>query len=175
MWYLARVRWLVARRVSACWLLVPSLAWSAGLHAPLGLRWNDPNALAATSADEFSNRLSERIGRTAFDSAATSRALSVTWLGTPEQCRVELSLVKNGEVEGTRQLESPHGDCPSLVPALLTVSALLMEAQEPETAPTSTVDSSVPPPPPPPAPSTSPSPPETPPLTPSPQAPKSSP
>lgn len=130
-------------------LLAPCLSLAATPGpASLSLRWHDPNGLAATSADEFAARLSERLGRPAFDPALTDRALSVTWQGAAEQCRVELSLVKNGEVAGTRQLESPNGDCPTLVPALLTVAALLVEAQRPEPAPTPVA----PPAPPPPAP-----------------------
>ncbi len=54
----------------------------------------------------------------------------MTWQGTPERCRVELSLVRAEGVEGTRVIESPRGDCRSLVPALLTVSALLVESYE---------------------------------------------
>jgi hypothetical protein len=101
----------------------------------LSLRWSDPGGLAATSAEDFASRLSERLGRTAFDPAQAARALSVTWQGSPEQCRIQLSLVKSGEIQGTRQLESPSGDCPSLVPALLTVAALLLEAQRAEPEP----------------------------------------
>jgi hypothetical protein len=59
----------------------------------------------------------------------------VNWLGTPEQCRVELSLIKGDAVEGTRVIESPSGDCRSLVPALLTVAALLVESGQTEPAP----------------------------------------
>jgi hypothetical protein len=129
----------------------------------LSLRWSDPSKLAATSAEDFAVRLSERLGRPAFDPASTERALSVTWQGSPEQCRIQLSLVKGGEVQGTRELESPGGDCPSLVPALLTVAALLLEAQRAEPEP---VSEPAPPPAPAPAPALPPSPPPRAPVTP---------
>jgi len=149
------VRSWFARGVGAWLWLAPSLAFAAEPASPtLSLRWSDPSGLAATSADEFASRLSERLGRTAFDPAQSERALAVTWQGSPEQCRIQLSLVKSGEVQGTRQLESPSGDCPSLVPALLTVAALLLEAQRAEPEP---VDESAPAPAPaaaPPAPAT---------------------
>lgn len=114
--------------------LVPSLVFaqttpSAQPSSALALRWHDPSALAATSAADFEARLSERLGRPAFDSAETRNVLAVTWQGAPEQCRVELQLLQGAQVEGTRLLESPSGDCRSLVPALLTVSALLIESR----------------------------------------------
>jgi hypothetical protein len=84
--------------------------------------------LAATSAADFEARLSERLGRPAFDPTEARHALTVTWQGTPEQCRVELQLVQADQIDGTRLLESPSGDCRALLPALLTVSALLIEA-----------------------------------------------
>ncbi len=59
----------------------------------------------------------------------------MAWQGTPEQCRVELQLLHGTEVEGTRLLESPSGDCRSLMPALLTVAALLIESRSAEPAP----------------------------------------
>jgi hypothetical protein len=124
--------------------LVQSLAFaqaapSARPSSALALRWHDPSALAATSAADFEARLSERLGRPAFDPAETRYALAVTWQGTPEQCQVELQLLQGAQVDGTRLLQSPSGDCRSLVPALLTVSALLIESRvepEPEPPPT---------------------------------------
>jgi hypothetical protein len=59
----------------------------------------------------------------------------VSWQGGPEQCAVELQLVRGAEVEGTRRIESPSGDCRALLPALLTVAALLIESQQAEPAP----------------------------------------
>ncbi|HEX2871939.1 MAG TPA: hypothetical protein VHP33_11795 [Polyangiaceae bacterium] len=121
--------------------LVHSLAFaqtapSARPSGALSLRWNDPNALAATSAADFEARLSERLGRPAFDPSEARHALTVTWQGSPEQCQVELQLLQGDLVDGTRLLESPSGDCRALVPALLTVSALLIEAHgEPEAEP----------------------------------------
>lgn len=115
-------------------MLLPAWAW--GQAAPsqkLGLRWNDPDGLAPISHSELEQRLSERLGHPAFDAAATEQALSVTWLGTAEQCQVELRLERGDVVEGTRHIESPSGDCRALAPALLTVAALLIESRpEPE-------------------------------------------
>jgi hypothetical protein len=142
------VRSHLARGAAAGLLLAPtlSLAAAAGTaSAALSLRWSDPNGLAATTANEFEARLSERLGHAAFNPAVTERALSVSWQGAPDQCRIELSLVESGNVEGTREIESPNGDCPALVPALLTVAALLVEAQQPEPAPI--VTPAAPPPP----------------------------
>lgn len=99
----------------------------------LALRWSDASGLSPTSASDFEGRLAERLGRPAFDAVGSSgRTLSVDWQGSPEQCRVELQLLREGRVEGTRDLKSPNGDCKSLAPALLTVSALLIEASDPE-------------------------------------------
>jgi hypothetical protein len=117
-------------------MLAPALAFgqpaSAG-SGSLALRWSDPNGLAPSSGAEFEARLAERLGRPAFDAeAAARRTLAVSWEGTPEQCRVELQLLRDGKVEGTRRLESPTGDCKSLAPALLTVSALLIESSDAE-------------------------------------------
>lgn len=128
------------RRALAWALLVSATAWAqAGPGPQLGLRWSDPAGLAPLSQSELEARLSERLGRPAFDDSSTEQALSVSWLGTPEQCRVELRLERGSQVEGTRRLESPSGDCRSLAPALLTVAALLIESRpEPEPpAPTS--------------------------------------
>jgi hypothetical protein len=124
-------------------VLLPASAWGqAGPSQQLGLRWNDPHGLAPISQSELEQRLSERLGHPAFDAAATEQALSVTWLGTAEQCQVELRLERGNVVEGTRRIESPSGDCRALGPALLTVAALLIESRpepepppEPETAP----------------------------------------
>jgi len=157
------VRSQPGRGIGAWILLAPSLAISAsntGTSAGLALRWNDPGELAPTTAQDFESRLSERVGHPAFDSAASDHALSVNWLGTPEQCRVELSLVRGEAVEGTRIIESPSGDCRTLVPALLTVAALLVESGQSEAPP--------PPPPlplpsPPPSATTKPAPPSPPP------------
>jgi hypothetical protein len=114
----------------------------------LSLRWRDSGALAATSAADFEARLSERLGRPAFDPTETRYALTVTWQGSPEQCQVELQLVHDAQVDGTRLLQSPNGDCPSLVPALLTVSALLIESRvEPEAEPADIAGPTPPPPP----------------------------
>ena len=122
-------------------VLIPTLAL-AEPAAPraangLALRWRDPNALAPTTASELETRLSERLGYPAFDDAAVDHALSVSWQGSVEQCAVELQLVHGAEVEGTRRIESPSGDCRALLPALLTVAALLIESQQQaEPAPT---------------------------------------
>lgn len=120
-------------------MLAPALAFGqTGSSTPTGslaLRWSDASGLSPTSAADFEGRLAERLGRPAFDAVGSSgRTLSVTWQGSPEQCRVELQLLREGRVEGTRHLESPNGDCKSLAPALLTVSALLIEASDAEPA-----------------------------------------
>ena len=140
-------------------MLAPSLALAQGpadvsAANGLALRWRDPNSLAATNEADFEARLSERLGHPAFNPVATQHALAVSWLGSPEQCRVELQLLHGAEVEGTRLLESPSGDCRSLLPALLTVAALLIESRPSEPLPE-------PAPPPPPTPP--PSPPKSPP------------
>jgi hypothetical protein len=134
-------------------LLAPTLALAQPAPSTvepgaLALRWNDPNGLAPTTDHEFESRLSERLGHAAFDPAAAKHALSVTWQGSAEQCRVELTLLHEAEVEGTRLIESPSGDCRALLPALLTVAALLIESRSVEPPPE--------PPPPPPAPKTEP-------------------
>jgi hypothetical protein len=118
-------------------MLGSAVSWGqAAGGAQLSLRWNDPGALAPLTQSELETRLTERLGRPAFDSSATDRALSVSWQGTAEQCQVELQLVRGDEVEGTRHIESPSGDCRSLAPALLTVAALLIEARaEPDPDP----------------------------------------
>lgn len=126
-------------RAFAWALLMPALAWGevASTSAPqLSLRWSDPNGLSPISQDEPKARLTERLGHPAFDDTATEQVLSVSWQGTAEQCQIELQLVRGKEVEGTRRIESPSGDCRSLAPALLTVAALLIEARpEPEPEP----------------------------------------
>lgn len=138
-------------------MLAPTLAFAEGAPAPapessgLALRWSDPSSLAVTTESEFETRLSERLGHPAFDASTTQHALAVTWQGTPEQCRVELQLLRGAEVEGTRLLESPSGDCRSVLPALLTVAALLIESRAVEPAP-EPVQPAIPPPPPPPPP-----------------------
>ena len=127
------------RRAFAWAVLTPTLALaqpSASTPAgPLGLRWSDPNGLAPTTARELASQLSERLGYPAFDETAVDHALSVSWQGSAEQCAVELELVRGVEVEGTRRIESPSGDCRSLVPALLTVAALLLESQNAQPEP----------------------------------------
>ena len=127
------------RRVFGWVMLSSALSWgqaAATGRAQLSLRWNDPGGLAPMTQTELETRLTERLGRPAFDSNATDQALSVTWQGTAEQCQVELQLLRDKEVEGTRHIESPSGDCRSLAPALLTVAALLIEARaEPEPEP----------------------------------------
>ena len=140
-------------------MLAPSLALAQGpadvsAANGLALRWRDPNSLAATNEADFEARLSERLGHPAFNSVATQHALAVSWHGSPEQCRVELQLLHGAEVEGTRLLESPSGDCRSLLPALLTVAALLIESRPSEPLPE---------PAPPPSPTPPPSPPKSPP------------
>jgi hypothetical protein len=126
-------------RAAWAWL-VPWLAAvpAAAANTDLELRWSDPDGLSPISAEELDQRLSARLGRPAFASSASERALSINWQGTPEHCAVELQLVRDSELLGTRHLESPSGDCRSLGPALLTVAALLIEAPaepEPEPAP----------------------------------------
>lgn len=134
-------------------MLAPALSFGQAIgDGSLALRWSDPNGLAPSSGAEFEARLAERLGRPAFDAeAAAGRTLAVSWEGAPEQCRVELQLLRDGKVEGTRRLESPSGDCKSLAPALLTVSALLIESSaeapaepeqpaQPEPTPATTVE-----------------------------------
>ena len=140
-------------RVAGAWLLLaPTLSSAAAgpPNAALSLRWSDPHGLAVTTAEEFEGRLSERLGHPAFNPTITQRTLSVIWQGSPAQCRVELLLVKDGDVEGTREIESPNGDCPALVPALLTGAALLLEAEpsepEPVAPPAPAPGASAPPP-----------------------------
>lgn len=134
-------------------LLAPSLSLAAPTSATptagLGLRWSDPSALAPTTEADFDAHLSERLGHAAFDRSVSEQALSVVWQGSAEQCQVELSLVNGAEVQGTRLLQSPAGDCATLLPAVLTVAALLVEAHQAEPAPTATPPESPPPPPPP--------------------------
>ena len=116
-------------------MLAPSLALAQAApsapsnQATLALRWTDSAALAATTEADFDARLSERLGRAAFNPAEPRYTLAVTWQGTPEQCEVELQLLSGAQVDGTRLLKSPSGDCRSLLPALLTVSALLIESR----------------------------------------------
>jgi hypothetical protein len=128
--------------------LVARAAPGDGPEPSLALRWSDPGQISPTTERDFDAQLSQRLGRPAFDASAGPRALSVSWLGKPEQCRVELTLTRGEAVDGTRVIESPSGDCRSLLPALLTVAALLVESHEgaeaaaaaeaapPETAPT---------------------------------------
>ena len=129
----------LGRRAFAWALLGSAFAWAEvtlGSAPGLSLRWSDPSGLAPLSQGELETRLSERLGHTAFDDNASQRALSVSWQGSAEQCRVELQLVRGNEVEGTRRIESPSGDCRSLGPALLTVAALLIESRpEPASEP----------------------------------------
>lgn len=142
MWYSPGVRSQTGRGAFALAMLAPSLAFAQAApgapssQATLALRWTDPAALAATTELEFDARLSERLGHAAFNPAETRATLAVTWQGTPEQCEVELQLLSGAQVDGTRLLKSPSGDCRSLLPALLTVSALLIESRtEPAPAP----------------------------------------
>lgn len=117
-------------------LALAQAAPSGRPSSALALRWVDPAGLAATSEADFDAQLSQRLGRSAFGPSEARDALTVTWQGTPEQCQVELRLSHAEQVDGTRLLESPSGDCRALVPALLTVSALLIEARnEPEAEP----------------------------------------
>ncbi|RYZ07615.1 MAG: hypothetical protein EOO73_11605 [Myxococcales bacterium] len=114
-------------------LLLPALALAApstGGQPSLRLRWSDPNLIAPTTERDFDTQLTARLGRPAFAAGADEATLAVTWEGTPEQCRVELSLTRSAGEEGTRVIESPSGDCQSLVSALLTVSALLVDSYE---------------------------------------------
>lgn len=114
-------------------MLAPVVVRAAPVEEPepaLGLRWSDPGLISPTTERDFDARLSERLGRPAFDASAGTRNLSVSWLGTPERCRVELTLTHAEGVEGTRVIESPSGDCRALLPALLTVAALLVESHE---------------------------------------------
>jgi hypothetical protein len=117
---------------------VPALAFAEpAALAPtpsLALRWSDASNLAPATAYDFESRLSERLGHRAFDEAVTDQALAVTWQGSPEHCQVELALLHGDQVEGTRLLESPS-DCRALLPALLTVAALLIESQASEPVP----------------------------------------
>lgn len=144
MWYALRVKSQMGRGAFAWALLAGALAFAPGAQGAqattgLSLRWSDPNQLAATTEVDFEARLTERLGHPAFNPAEPRYALAVSWRGSPEQCRVELQLLNEAVVEGTRLLESPSGDCRSLVPALLTVAALLIESRpsepEPEPAP----------------------------------------
>lgn len=121
---------------------------SVDAQPSLGLRWNDPNLLAPTTEREFDAQLATRLGRPAFVAGADDPTLSVTWQGTAEHCRVELFLTRAKAVEGTRVIESPSGDCQALVPALLTVSALLVESYESEQAADAAPPSPAPPAPP---------------------------
>jgi hypothetical protein len=119
-------------------MLAPALGFSQTAGAPadgnLALRWSDPGGLSPTTASEFEAHLSERLGRPAFGAQGDAQhTLEVRWEGSPEQCRVDLGLYLGGQVEGTRRLESPIGDCRSLGPALLTVAALLIESRAAET------------------------------------------
>lgn len=129
--------WAKQAPVIALGLVLTRVVGAAPAASGLSLRWSDPSALAATTEADFEARLSERLGRAAFNPAETGSALMVSWQGSPEQCRVELQLLNEARVEGTRLLESPNGDCRSLVPALLTVAALLIESRpsEPEPEP----------------------------------------
>jgi hypothetical protein len=104
------------------------------LPLALQLEWQDPSALAPTTKVDFEAQLSSRLGRPAFEGEPGGQALAVSWQGRPEQCRVELGLVSDAGVVGTRVLDSPNGDCRALLPALLTVAALLIESRphEPE-------------------------------------------
>jgi hypothetical protein len=130
------------RRAFAVALLAPV----AGLTQPstpirLGLRWSDPSSLAPLTPSELDARLSKRLGHPAFEPGVTPDALSVRWLGTREQCAVELELLQGARIEGTRRIESPTGDCRSLAPALLAVAALLIEGQpEPPNPPAARTD-----------------------------------
>jgi hypothetical protein len=133
----------MGRGAFALAMLAPALGFGQATGGEptgsLALRWSDASGISPTSASDFEGRLAERLGRPAFDAVGTSgRTLSVNWHGSPEQCRVELQLLREGRVEGTRELKSPNGDCKSLAPALLTVSALLIEASDPE--PTAAAD-----------------------------------
>lgn len=101
-----------------------------GGEPSLGLRWSDPKLLSPTTQDDFEMQLAERLGRPALLIGPHEPTLVITWEGLPERCRVELSLAGAQGFEGTRVIQSPSGDCRSLVPALLTVTALLVESYE---------------------------------------------
>lgn len=134
-------------------LLAPAPAWAEPAkegQPSLGLRWSDPSLLSPATEKDFAAQLAARLGHPAFVASTEGPTLSVTWQGTPERCRVELSLARAGSVEGVRVIESPSGDCRSLVPALLTVSALLVESHE--SAQASEAASALPTPPAPPVP-----------------------
>jgi hypothetical protein len=129
---------LRAARAVGLLLVMPTAVAAAppeGGQSALGLRWSDPNLIAPTTARDFDSHLAVRLGRPAFAGSADAPTFLVEWQGTAERCRVQLSLTRAGIVEGTRVIESPSGDCPSLVPALLTVSALLVEAHQREPVP----------------------------------------
>ncbi len=114
-------------------LLAPLLALAEPATAAepsLGLRWSDPNLIASTTQPDFEAQLAARLGHPPFVAGLSEPTLSVDWQGAPERCRVELSLAGAEGALGTRVIESPGGDCASLVPALLTVSALLVESYE---------------------------------------------
>jgi hypothetical protein len=154
-WYSPGVRSQTGRGAVAWAILAPTLAFAEVASTPpqasgLALRWSDPSSLAATTESEFEAHLSEQLGHPAFDASTTEHALAVAWQGTPDQCRVQLQLLNGTDVEGTRLLESPSGDCRSLVPALLTVAALLIESRpvEPVSEPVRPVPTAPPPPPP---------------------------
>jgi hypothetical protein len=152
MCYSRSVRSHPGRAACAWTLLVPTLALGAsGMSQPastLGLRWSDVQAIAPHDAATFEAQLSLRLGHPAFEAGATEQVLAVTWGGDAEHCRVELSLLRASQVEGTRLLQSPSGDCKALQPALLTVAALLIEGRAPSAA---APEPPEPPPPPPPA------------------------
>lgn len=124
---------------SAAWLVTETGAAQPGLGTParpvLGLRWMDPDKLAPTSAREFAARLSERLGRPAFSESSAEQVLAVAWRGTPDACSVELQVTRGAELQGTRQIDSPSGDCRALAPALLTVAALLIESEQADDGP----------------------------------------
>jgi hypothetical protein len=127
------VSWKLSCAVIGLRLLAPAPAWaepSTEGQPSLGLRWSDPNLLAPTTEKDFDAQLAARMGHPAFVAGTEGPTLSVSWQGMPERCRVELSLARGGGVEGVRVIESPSGDCRSLVPALLTVSALLVESHQ---------------------------------------------
>lgn len=126
--------WPKGRGVLAWALLSPHLALAQAHGATegalaLALQWNDEHRLAPTTQQDFERRLSERLGRPAFQPTATERELSVSWLGNQDSCRVQLHLVHGAQLEGSRLLTSPDGGCAAVLPALLTVSALLIESE----------------------------------------------
>lgn len=108
---------------------------AADTPSPWALRWNDPGGLAPTTQQDFAERLAARMGHAVFDSSADEPALAVNWSGSSERCAVELQIVSGSQVEGSRMIQSPGGDCRALVPALLTVAALLVEARNVEVEP----------------------------------------